>query len=512
MGRVQSLRVGVSAQMLPIVAGYGSNLLATPYVVVRLGLHDFGLWAVTGALAQFGALLDLGVTRSIHRFVALYHARGEERHERAIVGGSLTVILGVIVLLLCIPLAIPGVLADAIHADSPQQAQLLFLASIAILGASLLGAILSSASFGRGRMVAGNIGVTIQRAAVVLGGVIALIIRPDLELFAIGSVIGSLVGLLAIVATIWIDERELRVGLPSREVLPALLSFGLKGQAMGVLEIILFQSGKLIANAIIGPAAAGAYELGSRLALGARAVGATASVALTTHFTRQFATQGVEAIRKDYIHMTRNNTTFSIFVLFLLAATAPSAVPLWLGAPNHDVTIVVALLAIGFAVNVSTGVATATALAVDRIGLPLSAGVATSALALGLSIPFTYAFGIPGLSVGFIAAFVLGSALFLVILERATAIPFSDHLRAVASPFAVAIAGSVVAAPIGLIFAPHDRVSAILPFLVAVALFTATYLALARRAGLLDAWPRKIPRLGSRAARQPVESAGQPVE
>ena len=38
---------------------------------------QFGVWAVTGAIAQYARLLDFGITRSLARFVALYDAEGD---------------------------------------------------------------------------------------------------------------------------------------------------------------------------------------------------------------------------------------------------------------------------------------------------------------------------------------------------------------------------------------------------------------------------------------------------
>ena len=93
-GRVQSLKTGAIAQVLPLAANYGVNLLATPFVVGQLGLHDFGVWAMTGAIAQYAALLDLGAVRAANRYVALFHARGETEKERSVLGICVTTALG----------------------------------------------------------------------------------------------------------------------------------------------------------------------------------------------------------------------------------------------------------------------------------------------------------------------------------------------------------------------------------------------------------------------------------
>ena len=55
--------------------GWRSPLTSTPIVVSSLGLKAFGIWAVSGAIAQYGALLDLGIGRAITRFVALPNVR-----------------------------------------------------------------------------------------------------------------------------------------------------------------------------------------------------------------------------------------------------------------------------------------------------------------------------------------------------------------------------------------------------------------------------------------------------
>ena len=102
VARVQSLKIGAIAQILPLVANYGLNLLATPYVVGQLGLRDFGVWAMTGAIAQYAGLLDLGAARAANRYVALFHARGDAEKDRSVVGICVTAVLGLGALLYAI--------------------------------------------------------------------------------------------------------------------------------------------------------------------------------------------------------------------------------------------------------------------------------------------------------------------------------------------------------------------------------------------------------------------------
>ena len=171
--RVQTLKVGAAAQMLPLVAGYGVNLLATPYVVVRLGLHDFGIWSITGAMAQYLALFDLGVSRAANRYVALFHARGDADSERSVDRVCVTAVLVLGCLLSSIPLLVAGLLDRVLGTGDPQLAQFLLYAAISMLVCGLFAKALAAASIGRGRQVSANVGVAVLQVAQVVGGLVS---------------------------------------------------------------------------------------------------------------------------------------------------------------------------------------------------------------------------------------------------------------------------------------------------------------------------------------------------
>ena len=158
---VQSLKLGAAAQMLPLFAAYGVNLLATPYVVNRLGLHDFGIWSITGAFAQSAVLFDLGVSRAASRYVALFHARGDVENESSVVGVCMTVLIGLGCVLYAIPLLIPGFLDQVLHTGDPALAQFLVVCTVTMLICGMLARALAAASFGRGRQVSANVGLAI---------------------------------------------------------------------------------------------------------------------------------------------------------------------------------------------------------------------------------------------------------------------------------------------------------------------------------------------------------------
>ena len=484
--RVQTLKLGAAAQMLPLVAGYSVNLLATPYVVIRLGLHDFGIWAITGALAQYLALFDLGVSRAANRYVALFHARGDVENERSVVGVCVTALIGLGCVLYAIPLLIPGLLDRLLQTEDPGLAQFLMVSSVTMLICGLLAKALAAASIGRGRQVPANVGVAVLGVAQVVGGVVALVESPTLRSFAAGTTMGAGVGLCAVVAIILYDERRIVVGPPKAALAREILAFGIKGQLLGATDIVFYQAGKLIAGVVIGPAAAGAYELGIRLVRGVQTFGSAASVALTTHLTRAYAVGGDAAVVAEYARLTRRNAAVAIFPPLLLAATAPSVVPLWLGERQESVFVLVAAFTPGVAVGVSTGVCIASLMAMGRSGIVAAVSVSSVSGAVVLALALAQAFGYNGIVAAF-ACWLFIELLGVWFLHSRMGISMTVYLHAISGPFALGIVAVLVALPVGIIANPHDRSSALVPFLLSSVIFCAIYAALGWR---LDFLPR----------------------
>lgn len=488
---MQSLRAGTVAQMLPLAAGYGVNFLATPYFVAVLGLTQFGIWSVTGALAQYAALLDLGVSRAVTRFVALHHAQGDRSRERAVTGGALTVVAVLTLVLAAAAVFAAPLFESVLHTGSNETARLLLVAAIVILVAGMAARIIAAAAFGRGRMVAGNVGLAVQTSLIVIGGVIALWIEPTLDVFAAGNAAGALIGLIAVITAVLIDEREFALRIPNATVMRELLSFGIKGQTLGIADIVMFQSPKLILGFVVGPAAAGAFELASRLAVGARAFGAAASVALTAHMTRAFAAGGDKAVRDEYLPLVRTNCGVSIFAPFLLVATSLSLVPLWLGSPHSDVRNAVIVLAVAFTFNVTTGVTTAAILAIDRLGMLIKQAFLSCALALGLAIPAGIWFGFDGVTAATAAAVIIGAAVSVVLLQRAMGIPVMEYVTNIVPGYVASVVALAPALLVGVLADPQNRRDAIVPFVLSTLVFCSVYVVVGWRLGTLPKLPNR---------------------
>lgn len=466
------------AQMLPVFVGYGANIVATPFIVAKLGLENFGLWALTGAVAQYGVLFDFGISRGVIRLVAFYNAKGDEEKERAAVGVSISVILAIGVLLLSASMLASRQLGNLIGIRDEHLVRVLFAASAAVLTSGLLGAVFAGASIGRGRTFAANLGLACQRAGVVVGGLVAIIAVPQhgLHGFAWGSAIGGFVGLVIVITAILVDEHSITIGLPRLDSARELIAFSMKGQVFAVAEIVFFQSGKLILGVAVGPAAAGAYELGSRLALGARTFGTATAAILGAHFTRGYASNGIDQILLDYERLVKRNAAVGNFALFLLASVAFSAVPAWLGFQDLDTTWVAIILAVAYTTNVSTGVTTAVAMSVNRLGGLAINAILGTALTVVLELLLVRTAGIQGVLAVIVLASALGALSGVTVVHLTNDIPLKTFFKPLAGPVILGVISTAIAFPIGIIWNPTDRTAAIAPLFLSAIVFCGIYL------------------------------------
>jgi O-antigen/teichoic acid export membrane protein len=486
--------------MLPIVVGYGIQLVTTPYVVIQLGLHDFGVWSITGAIAQYAALLDLGVSRAANRYVALFHAEGDTKGEGAVVGICVTTLLALGGLLTGLALVTSPYLDPVLGTDGAETARFLLLCAVSILIAGLLARVLAAASVARGRHVSAGIGVAMLSALQALGGVATLVVRPSLAGFAAGTVAGTLLGLLVVATIILFDERRITIGMPTAALTREILPYGIKSQVGAAGDILLLQSGKLVAGIMVGPAAAGAYELASRLAMGAQVFGAASTAALTPHLTRCYSTGGIDSISSQYEHLTRRNTVVAISVPFALAATAISAIPLWLGSSDGQVLLVLLALLPGIAINVSTGVCSSALMAIGRPAIIAHVTVAGGVLQLIFAVALGGIFGFTGIAFAFAVGLPAAKLFGLWYMQTRVGIPMKLYFHGVRGPYAIGIIAMLIALPIGVLTEPHNRESALWPFLASAVLFGATY--------ALLGWSRDyLPRLSLR--RRSSDSAGR---
>src|SRR3954465_11395068 len=127
------------AQSAPVLTTFLFGFLLAPLMLDRLGLAKFGVWAVTGALAQYARLLDFGVTNAMSRFIALYDAEDDRRAIEETVGVGLAAATLVSVLAVAAAAAVAPLVQDVLGVVDTGEMRVVLMSAAGLSGACLLG-------------------------------------------------------------------------------------------------------------------------------------------------------------------------------------------------------------------------------------------------------------------------------------------------------------------------------------------------------------------------------------
>jgi O-antigen/teichoic acid export membrane protein len=473
------------ALAVPKFSGYVFSFISAPVVLTGLGLRQFGIWALTGALAQYGSLLDLGVGASLARFVAAHHDDRRLCGQYMAIGWiSLAVFAAIFG-----PAAVFGapLLAHALGGISTANMRIVLCASAALMCLSMATSIIAAWPIGLRRMVAPNIALTIGACINFVASVGSIALGAGLPGYALANAGAGLVSLGVIAVVVIRAEGLIPIASPGRRRVREFLSFSTKNQLVRMMSLVNYQTDKIVIAFAISPAAAGAYELANRVAIAVREVGVYATSAVNIELTALMARGGMAPVRARYRRLSEVGAAITFPAVILAMASAPLLLRVWLSYVPPNSTAVLVALSAAYLVSVSTGVGYAVAQAAGEPGIVASTAVGTAVANIVLTAALAPAFGIWGVLGGTVVALTGGAIAQVALVQRRFGLPASDYLDAtvpalrVYALFAVPVALVSYAAPI------QGRAAAAFVLLFCCAAYSLACTAWALRAGRLPA-------------------------
>jgi O-antigen/teichoic acid export membrane protein len=435
------------AQSAPVVSTFVLSFFLAPIMLNRLGLAQFGVWAVTGALAQYAKLLDLGVTNSLSRFVALHDAEGNRRAIEETIGIGMLTTLGVGLLSLAAAALAAPLVSDVVGVLDADEMRVVLLCAAGISTAYLLSSVLSAIPVGLRQMGPPNVALTLGNVVNFVFSVAALLLSTELTTYALANLGAAVVGFVfSLIALRWVWPRPYLRRPPATRA-RGVLSFGLKSQLVTLANLVNVQTDKLIIAAMIGPRTAGAYEIGNRVVQGVFSLGVLTLSALIPTATADIVKRGKQVIVEYFTRYTVRSLAIALPMFGALCVSAPYLLVAWLGEKPPDSVEIVILLSAAFAVSMATGVAMTLAMSDGRPGLVARTATLLVVLNLGATIAAAPLFGLWGVLIATVAAEVVASAVFLLLFHRRYSLRWSDFSAAVAQPLAVTLLAAV---PFGL--------------------------------------------------------------
>jgi O-antigen/teichoic acid export membrane protein len=456
-------------------------------LLTALGIERFGLWALLWAITGSLGLLDLRLSAAVTTLVAQAVARGEERGLTRLVSAALAFyfalgILEVGVAILCI--RSPAFLGW-IPTPLREEARPAIVWAVVVFATNSLTSVFTGLLYSVQRfdVVAKiSVGLTLTRAVLLIS--IALSGGGLRELLFAEGVIAC----LNCVICVWAVRQQLPdlplFGLPSSAALRELIRFGGKLQIAHAAYLVTFHADKLLLSAFLGLAAVAYYDLGSKIALFMRGiplllVSATGPVASVMQAT------GERSRLSEFYFQGTRALVFAATPLWVFTMTGAGAILLaWAGVTAPEARQAVWLLAIGFYLNLVSGMANSVAVGMGKPELEMRRSLLAGSLNLLLSAALIPLIGFSGAPLGTAIALAIGSWYLMRRVNAEFGHPFSSVIEC----FRLPLLGALPAAGGALLVltqAGGHRSSAVVALLGSALIIGAIYLWIALRGGVV---------------------------
>ncbi len=471
----------------------------TAYIVTRLGMDRFGIWALVSAATGAVGFLDFSLRTSFVKFLAEDLAQGRrDRLESvlstglvcytlfaAVVGGLIVVLGDWLLGLLNVPAA---------HL---REARIALYLSVARFLAGQILSVFSSICDARQRMdLTNSLGLSALAVSTALT-IVLLECGWGMAGIATGQLVGTVLFYLACipVSTRLIGAYALSWRGVTAATFHRLFGYSVRLHVSSICGIVNSQLDKFLLVRWATLSVVGSYELAMRLMSNLGSFQPFLAAGLLPAASHLRAAGEEHELRRIYERASSALFAVGMPPFVFLMCFAPETMAAWLGRPEPTAAAITVLLGAGYMVNsISNGMA----FICQGIGRP-DIQMRQSALQmfanLGLSIALLAAIGPMGAPIGTSLALIIGAAYFAVAFHRAMDIGTWAFLRRVAVP-PLACAALAVVPALAVKLAPGEsRLLALAKLAVAGALYAVVWILLAARAGLLPAawrpWRRK---------------------
>ncbi len=427
------------------------GLVVTPYIVLKIGIEQYGLFVLVEVVVSFLSLFDIsGINTSFVKYIAEYNAKRDSNRLNQIVslGFVYYTVFWLIICILAYCLKVPILSFFKISPNLMHQASFVFdgMLIIAVLQGSL--SIFRSILIGLQRMDVTN-GISVISS--ILYGLTTFIVLA-LNYGLVGIVINSIVlaflrmaaqTIIACKTTEWL---RFKVRNLNREMFMMTLGYGVRLQVANFAELATMQASKFILGHFLSLKFVGYYELGSKIASVARSFAVQLLPSLFPAASELDALHDKQGIRMLYYRGGKYMGLVAFPAFLFVFSQAYTMISLWMGNKGYDYSILtVQFLCVGYLASVITGIACGIARGMGKPELEMRSSLIVAALTVSLSTLLVIKIGFLGALIGTSVSIICGSIYLIVVFHRLTKLPFFcfDIVKAYGMPLLASILGSV---------------------------------------------------------------------
>jgi len=409
---------------LKSVVALASMLLVTPFIVGMVGTELFGVWALAAVVTSYAQLSDFGMTESVVKYAAEYHALRDTDALNRLVGTVVVLYLALAVLvggllLLAIPLVVRDLLL--IPASLQQEAILIFRLSVAIFFGNMVMGVFASLVIATQQMGYAT-SVNVASTCVGAAGTFFFLwqgmgLRGLVLTNAIVAVFVAALNLL--LACRLCPGLRLRPRWIDRTMVRRVFGYSWKVQTSNLSQLLVFQLDRVLLSRYLGLEAVVFYEIGSNIALYARTF-------ITALFSPLLPAASVLHAHNEralltglYQRASKFLALIAIPFCLLVIGLAPPFIRLWMGPGYELAALTLQLLMPVYLINVLTAPGVFILNGINRPEIPMRAAVCAGAINLLACLLLVRVAGYFGLIAGIALSLSLSAGYFAGMLHRA---------------------------------------------------------------------------------------------
>ncbi len=398
--------------------GYALSFLLTPYIVHKIGIERFGVWAIANTAIHFFLFLDLGIGSSFVKYIAEYNTKKNYKMINEVINTGLIFSLFFCFCVFLISMLLKSFVMTHLKFSSELYGDVLiaFLGVLAVFIINYIFTVFKSTLYGLQRMDIVNIIYVIVSIPGTVGLVLFLHFDFGLKGLIYNSIIVAFVTVMSYAICVYRLLPQMVIGLRfvKMKMFKKLLNFGFKVQIAGFSEFINYSLDKLLLGYFMNMSMVAFYQLGSRVASTTCSLPSVLLPAVEPASSELDAAEDTRALNNLYTRGTKY-TVFLAFPLSLFVIT--NALPimhLWMGKAGYEKSaLAIQILTIGYSFVLVNSIGR---LMARGMGVPQFEMV-SALIILGLNILLGVAliilFGFIGALIGSSVSAVIGSLYFM---------------------------------------------------------------------------------------------------
>ena len=482
---------------------YLLSFLLTPFIIHRIGIEAFGIWAIANTAINFFIFLDPGFGSSYVKYIAEYNTKKDYKTVNNVINTGLVFSLLFCVVVLGVYLLLKDFIIGFLK-FSPEHYEDILFTFFGILMVFIINyafTVFKSTLAGLQRMDVINIIFVIVSIPSSIGIIMFLSLGYGLKGLVCNSIMVAIVTVIsyAVYAYKIFPQMSIHPKFFSSEILRKLWGFGFKVQIAGFSEFINRQLDKILLGYLLNVRLVGFYELGSKMALTVGNLPAVFLQVIEPASSELDAAKDERALNVLYTRGTKYIVFLTLPLSVFVITNASLIMCFWMSGPGYEKSaLAIQILTIGYSFFLINSVGR---LMARGMGMPQHEMVSASII-LGsnviLSVVLIMFFGYVGALIGTSTAAIIGSLFFLYNFHKHINIILYSFVRAVYyKPLFACIISILMSLMIDLLFflfgfVPSGRIGSLIYLCLKGGMFSGVYFLCILAVGHLDEYDKGV--------------------